>query len=462
MTAWVPPHDLNAEASVLGAMLLSKDAIADVVEIIQGPDLFYRPTHGHIFDAITTLWSAGEPVDVVTVADELNRVGLLTELGGHATLLDLQNECPATSNAASYAQIMADKAQLRRLIGAANGIVDAAYAGPVDPARVVDDAEAAVFAVAEGRQVDTTSALADLVPANLDRIEAALEAGDDVSGRTTGFVDLDRLTCGLQPSTLVIISARPAMGKTAMALNIAAASAAVDDLPVLFFTLEMSQLELSQRILCADARLDSAKVKTGRLESKEWDRLSRSVGRCAEWPVYIDDNPNTSVMDIRAKARRLKSRHGLGMVIVDYVQLMAGRSNAESRQVAVSEISRGLKVLARELEVPVVALAQLNRGLEARSDKRPMLSDLRESGSLEQDADVVFGLFRDEVYDEASPDKGVAEVIVLKHRNGPTGTVRVAFMPQFTLFADMARRPSPSGPPPRDERFDERRDLGDF
>jgi replicative DNA helicase len=329
-----------------------------------------------------------------------------------------------------------------------NEIAEMAYGMPDDVTKAVDDAEARMFDVAQRRVTNTTAAIRDLLPANLDRIEMLYDRGESITGLSTGYIDLDEKLAGLQPSALYVVGARPAMGKTAFALGMAANSAMKDGRPVLIFTLEMSQLELCQRLLCAEALVDAGRVKTGRLEEGEWNRISHAVGRLAEAPIYIDDNPHTSVMDIRAKARRLKSRQGdLGMVVVDYIQLMTGRSSAESRQVEVSEISRNLKILARELEAPVVALAQLNRALEQRQDKRPMLSDLRESGSLEQDADVVLFLYRDEVYDPDSPDKGVAEVIVAKHRNGPTGRTRLAFRGQYTRFDNMARS-SRNGPRP--------------
>ena len=711
--ARVPPNNLRAEESVLGAMLLSREAIAEVVEILE-PDHFYKPAHGHLYEAIMSLYSSGEPVDAVTVADELKRAGMLDEIGGPAVLLDFQATTPAISNAFHYAKIVEEHALLRRMISVSNEIAEMAYSIPEDVIQAVDDAEAKMFDVAQRRVTNTTAAIRDLLPANLDRIEMLYDRGEAITGMSSGYLDLDEKLAGLQPNALYVIGARPAMGKalaldtplatptgwttmgevqvddqvfdeagspctvtykspvfeghdcydvvfddgsvitadadhrwltwsagqarvritaelaaelsvrgvgrttghlipvtgaldcpeaelpvdpyevgrrlqtldpcylrasakqrlalvqgimdvagelvpggircrvtmddaafmhqfhelvlslgcraelrpveaapqgprawrvsftpvdpvfrsappaqvlavadpgagpaqwrtivevrrvpsvptqcitvdspshlylagremipthnTAFALGMACNSAMKDRKPVLIFTLEMSQLELSQRLLCSEALVDSGKVKTGRLEEAEWTRISHAVGRLAEAPIYIDDNPHTSIMDIRAKARRLKSREGdLGMVVIDYIQLMTGRSNAESRQVEVSEISRNLKILARELETPVVALAQLNRGLEQRTDKRPMLSDLRESGSLEQDADVVLFLYRDEVYDDASPDKGVAEVIVAKHRNGPTGRVRLAFRGQYTRFDNMARTSPPKG-----------------
>ncbi|MEZ5341136.1 MAG: replicative DNA helicase [Acidimicrobiales bacterium] len=445
----VPPSNLAAEEAVLGAMLLSREAIADVVEILD-VDNFYKPAHGHVFDAILSLYSAGEPVDAVTVADELKRADLLEVSGGPGILLDLQGNTPAISNAAHYARIVEEHALLRRMIAVSNEIAEMAYRVPEDVVQAVDDAESAMFEVAQRRVTNSTAEIKDLLSANLDRLETLYEKGDAVTGIQSGYNDLDELLAGLQPNALYVVGARPAMGKTAFALGMAANAAMRDNRPVLIFSLEMGQLELSQRILCSEALVDSTRIKTGKLQEADWNRISHAVGRLAEAPIFIDDNPNTSVMEIRAKARRLKSRNGdLGLIVVDYIQLMTGRSNAESRQVEVAEISRNLKILARELECPVVALAQLNRSLEQRADKRPMLSDLRESGSLEQDADVVMFLYRDEVYDNASPDKGMAEIIVAKHRNGPTGTVRMAFRGQYTRFDNMAR--SAAGGPPSGE-----------
>ncbi len=828
----VPPSNLRAEESVLGAMLLSREAIAEVVERLD-PDHFYKPAHGHLYDAVMGLYGGGQPVDVVTVAEELQRANLLDEVGGPSFLLELQAATPAISNAAHYATIVEEHALLRRLITVSNEIAEMAYGVPDDVIKAIDEAEARMFEVAQRRVTNTTAQIKDLLSANLDRLEMLYERGDAITGISSGYLDLDELLAGLQPNALYVVGARPAMGKaldldtpiptpggwttmgqirvgdqvfdeqglparvtykspvytdhdcyevefddgsiivadaehqwltwdqrawksfldrsrlvpkgppahpeysvdqshkrsgpavrttvqiaetlrvesyadrrlnhrvqlaepldlpdvelpiepylfgcwlgdgtsrkaeittmdaeivgafavggwklepashqsssratiykithpgdldrpatrgganqrewtarlrsllepgskyiparylrasrkqrlallqgimdtdgnvvrgqktcelglsnqrllhdarelvlslgykagpirhkrsnfetdvwrfaftapdpvfrlarkvetqqladdlnsttrwrrivdvrpvstrpvqcitvdspnhlylagremipthnTAFSLGMAANAAMKDQRPVLFFSLEMSQLELSQRILCSDALVDATRVKTGRIEEAEWNRISHSVGRLADAPIFIDDNPHTSVMEIRAKARRLKSRVGdLGMVVVDYIQLMSGRSNAESRQVEVSEISRGLKILARELEAPVVALAQLNRQLEQRVDKRPMLSDLRESGSLEQDADVVMFLYRDEVYDDQSPDRGVAEVIVAKHRNGPTGKVKLAFRGQYTRFDNMARSVSaappvsPGAPPPQE------------
>jgi len=385
----IPPHNLAAEESLLGAMLLSRDAVSSASMVCTAED-FYKPAHGHIFDALLTLHSQGEPADPVTVADELRRAGLLDAIGGPATLVSLQAGTPATSNAGSYAKIVEEHALLRRLIGVAGEIAEIGYALPEDVEAAIDRAEAMVFEVADRKVTDSTKVLSELLYRSLERIEALYDKGEDITGIPTGYLDIDEKLSGLQPSTLVIVGARPAMGKTAFALGMASHAAVSKRKPVLFFSLEMGHLEITQRLLCSEAMVDSSRLRNGRLLESDWPRITAATSRLGEAPMYIDDNPNVTVMEVRAKARRLKSRLGeLGLIVVDYLQLMTGRHNAESRQVEIAEMSRGLKILARELEVPVVALSQLSRNLEARGDKRPMLSDLRESGCLTGDARVL-------------------------------------------------------------------------
>jgi replicative DNA helicase len=708
----IPPHDLTAEESLLGAMMLEPEAIAAAASVLRAED-FYKPAHTHIFDAIHALYASGQPVDPVTVADELRRNGLLETVGGHQVLVDIMASTPATTNAGGYARIVEEHALLRRLIGVAGEVAEIGYSMPDDVDKALDRAESMVYEVNQRRVVDSTSKIEDLLGLNLDRLEQLYSRGDAITGIPTGYLDLDDLLSGLQPSNLVVVGARPSMGKalaldtplptptgwttmgdvrvgdqvfddqgqvctvtyvspiqlqrrcyevefddgsvlvadadhqwavtdaggsyehlqppeprvvttqqmrdegvrrrdggaswhvpvaqpldlpeadlptdpyvlggrladtghpdhglipglymraavkqrlalvdgvlethpgarhgngtvelcladlgllrqvrellcslgyapepirptaeerspesraagwrlswtgydevmplassaravrairpvasvpvrcitvdspsrmylagetmvpthnTSFGLGMAAHAALYANQPVLVFSLEMGSLELSQRLLCGEARIDSARVRNGRLNEDDWSRISQAIGRLASAPIWIDDNPNLTVMEIRAKARRLKSQvGGLGMVVVDYLQLMTGRSKAENRQVEVSEISRGLKILARELECPVVALSQLSRQLELRADKRPMLADLRESGSIEQDSDVVIFIYRDDVYNPDSPDRGQAEIIVSKHRNGPTGVTRLAFLEQYTRFANMAR-----------------------
>lgn len=435
----VSPHNLQAEENLLGAMLLARDAIAAASEVVRPAD-FYKPAHVHVYDAILGLYGSGEPVDPITVADELMRAGTLEAVGGPQALIGLQANAPAMSSVGRYAHIVEELALLRRMISAAGEIAELGYSMPDDVDKAVDSAEAMIFDLAQHRQSGTTATIAELLERTLDRLEQRYERGEAVTGTPTGFLDLDDLLGGLQPNALIVLGSRPAMGKTSAALNMASHAALVGRKPVLFFSLEMSQLEITQRLLCSEARVDATRVRSGKLNEQDWEKIGHTIGRLADAPIWIDDNPNVTVMEIRSKARKLKAQLGdLGMVVVDYVQLMSGRQRAENRQVEIAEISRGLKILAREIECPVVACAQLNRGLEQRADKRPMLSDLRESGSLEQDADVVMFLYRDEIYYKDSTEQGIAEVIVAKHRNGPTGVCRLAFLGQYTRFASMAR-----------------------
>ncbi|HTZ09933.1 MAG TPA: replicative DNA helicase, partial [Acidimicrobiales bacterium] len=436
----VPPHDLDAGESLLGAMLLSRDAIASAIECCVADD-FYKPAHGHVFAAIVGLYARGEPADPVTVADELRRASLLEAVGDASVLISLQVNTPSTANAAHYARIVEELALLRRLVGVAGEIAELGYSLPEDISAVVDRAETMVFEVAQRRVVDTMAPLRDLLAASLDHLENLYARGDTITGTPTGYTDLDEMLAGLQRSNLVVVGARPAMGKTSFALGIVTHAAVHARVPVLLFSLEMSHLELTQRMLCSEAAVDATRMRNGRLLESDWPKISGAIGRLGDAPIYIDDNPNLTVMDIRAKARRLKAREGLGLVVVDYLQLMSGhaKSRAENRQVEVSEISRGLKVLARELDIPVIALSQLSRNLEMRQDKRPVLADLRESGSIEQDADVVLFIYRDEIYNPDPTVRGKAEVIIAKHRNGPTGMTELAFVDRYTRFAGMGR-----------------------
>jgi replicative DNA helicase len=435
----IPPHNLEAEESLLGAMLLSRDAIAAAMEVCK-PDDFYKSSHGHIFDAITSLFSRGEPADWVTVTEELRRRELLESIGDPSVFVSLQANTPSIGNAEYYAKIVEELALLRRLVSVAGEINELGYSVPEDVSEVLDRAESLVFDVAQRRVVDSMTPLRDLLGQSLDHLEQLFSRGEAVTGLATGYTDLDDQLAGLQPSNLIVVGARPAMGKTAFALGMVAHAGVKMNKPVLLFSLEMSHLELTQRLLCSEARVDANRMRTGKLRDTDWPKIGNAISRMSEAPIFIDDNPNLTVMDIRARARRLKSREGLGLVVVDYLQLMTGRHGAENRQVEVSEISRGLKILARELEVPVVALSQLSRGLEMRQDKRPMLADLRESGSIEQDSDVVLFIYRDEIYNpDAAESQGTAEIIVAKHRNGPTGVTRLAFIGHHARFDNMAR-----------------------
>ena len=438
----IPPHNLEAEESLLGAMLLSRDAIVAAVEARVEANDFYKPAHGHIFDAVMGLYGQGEPADPVTVAEELRRADLLDFVGGRATLLSIQAGTPASANASHYARIVNELALLRRLIAVAGDITEMGYDVPDDVTETLDRAESLVFEVAERRVSDTMIGIHDALQDTLDNLESRYGDDSDLVGVPTGFHEVDRILYGLQRSNLVILAARPGMGKTSLALGMARNVATQTGRPVIFFSMEMGTLELTKRLLAMEGNVEASRLWTGKLREEDWTRVAHAVGRLGEAKLFIDDNPHCTVMEMRAKCRRMRARHGdLALVLVDYVQLMTPSTTRrmENRQVEVSEISRGLKILARELECPVVALSQLNRQVEYRQDKRPMLADLRESGGLEQDADVVAFIYRDDVYNPESDDRGKAEIIIAKHRNGPTGKAELAFRPDRAEFADMAR-----------------------
>ncbi|CAB4795474.1 unannotated protein [freshwater metagenome] len=437
----VPPHNLEAEESLIGAMMLSRDAITAAVEARVDESDFYKPAHAHIYNAVMALYSQGEPVDPVTIAEELRRADLLEALGGRQKLVSIQANTPASSNAGHYAGIVSELALLRRLITVAGEIAESAYSQPDDVTDTVDRAEARIFEIAEKRVAESMVRVFDSVSETIEQLSNMYEGPEGaVTGSPTGYTDLDELLLGFQNSTLLIVAARPGMGKTSFALGAAANVAIVTKRPVIFFSMEMGTVELTKRLLASEARVEARKLQTGRLNDADWTRLNTAMSHLGESPLYIDDNPHCTVMEMRAKARRIKARHGdLGLIVVDYLQLMSTPGRPESRQVEVADLSRGLKILARELDCPVVALAQLNRQLEYRQDKRPMLADLRESGSIEQDADVVMFIYRDESYNTETDQRGTAEIIVAKHRNGPTGNIRLAFLDHFTKFSNMAR-----------------------
>ena len=429
-----PPQDLIAEQGVLGGMLLSKDAIADVVEIIRDRD-FYRPAHELIYDAIVDLYGRGEPVDPVTVSAELTKRGDIARAGGAPYLHTLISSVPTAANAGYYAKIVRERAILRRLVEAGTKIVQLGYAseGEVDDA--VDQAQAEVYSVTERRANEDYVQLSTLLPAALDEIEK-ISQGVMGEGVKTGFKELDSLTNGLHPGNMIVLAARPAVGKSTLGLDIARyASIHKGDTSVIF-SLEMSRSEITMRMLSAEARVALNNIRAGTLNDEEWARLARRMGEISEAPLFIDDSPNLSLMEIRAKARRLKQRHDLKLIVIDYLQLMTSGKRVENRQQEVSEFSRQLKLLAKELNVPIIAISQLNRSPEQRSDKKPMLSDLRESGSIEQDADVAILLHRDDLYDNQNRS-GEADLIVAKHRNGPTRTITVSAQLHFARFVDM-------------------------
>ncbi|MEO3751727.1 replicative DNA helicase [Streptomyces sp. B6B3] len=434
----VPPQDLAAEQSVLGGMLLSKDAIADVVEVLRGPD-FYKPAHETIYAAILDLYAKGEPADPITTSAELTKRGELSKVGGPGYVHSLVNTVPTAANAEYYAEIVRDRAVLRRLVQAGTRITQMGYAADGDVDDIVDSAQAEVFAVTEQRTTEDYLPLGQIMEGALDEIEAISNRSGEMTGVPTGFTDLDSLTNGLHPGQMIVIAARPAMGKSTLALDFARACSIRHKLPSVIFSLEMGRNEIAMRLLSAEARVALHHMRSGSMTDEDWNRLARKMAEVNEAPLYIDDSPNLSMMEIRAKCRRLRQRNELQMIIIDYLQLMqTGASRRpESRQQEVSEMSRNLKLLAKELEVPVVALSQLNRGPEQRTDKKPMISDLRESGSIEQDADMVILLHREDAYEKESPRAGEADLIVAKHRNGPTATITVAFQGHYSRFVNM-------------------------
>ena len=437
----IPPQNLDAEQSVLGAMLESKEAIANVVEILNSED-FYKPAHSQIFEVILDLYGRGEPADAITVAEELGRRAQLEGIGGKPYIHGLLEAYPTAGSAGHYARIVEENAVLRRLIHAGNQVQEIGFALPEDVEEAVDEAEELVYKVGDRRLRADIHPIRGLLSENMEMIETLYERGEHVTGLGSGFPDLDEMTAGFQPSNLIIIAARPSMGKTSILGDFMLHSATRLNQPVIIFSLEMSRHEVVQRFLSSEARVDSQRMRRGSLQESDWTRLSTALGRLAEAPIFIDDSPNVTLMEMRAKCRRLKARHGLSLVIIDYLQLMQSPRKSENRQQEVSEISRSLKILARELEVPVICASQLNRSVEYRADKRPLLADLRESGSIEQDSDLVMFLYRDEVYNPDTEARGEAELIVAKHRNGPTGIVRLAFMNQYTKFASIAKGPT--------------------
>ncbi|MGZ8581579.1 MAG: replicative DNA helicase [Actinomycetota bacterium] len=435
----LPPQNLEAEASVLGAMLLSNEAVADVVEILE-PDDFYRSAHGRIYTALRGLFARGEPVDIVSAAVALERDGSLEEIGGRIYLADLANEVPTPASAAYYAEIVSKAALRRRLISAAADIMDRAYSSTDDAEEVADDAEQRIYEVARREDRDEMAVLRDLVDQAMLDLESIQTRESAYTGLPTGFIDIDNLTSGLQPGNLIVLAARPGIGKSSLAVNMAR-NIAVADNTVAIFSLEMSRWEIGMRLLCAEARVPWDRIRNKRVGPNDWQAVVQAAEVLHDAPLSIVDSGNTNIVDIRAKARRMRTgRKGLSLIIVDYLQLMGhpgmGGRRPDSRQQEIAEISRSLKMLAKELEIPVIAISQLNRNPEARADKRPQLSDLRESGAIEQDADIVMFIHRD----DADPEKKkLAELIVSKHRNGPTDNIPLGFEPSLTQFRNGAR-----------------------
>jgi replicative DNA helicase len=431
----MPPHNMEAEQSVLGCMLLDKESVATATDFLDSDD-FYADAHKEIFDSMVEIYDRGEPVDLVTVTEQLRQRGTLEAVGGVAYLSDLSMAVPSTANIKYYVDIVEEKAILRRLIAACNEIIKQSYEAREEIDLIIDHAEKSIFQITQRNTASDFEPIKTVLLDTYAKIEELSKNKGKIIGVPTGFHDFDQKTSGLQPSDFILVAGRPSMGKTSFVLNIAQYAAIRANVPVAIFSLEMSKDQLVQRMLSAEANVELQKIRTGDLSEEDWIKLVEAAGPLSQAPIYIDDTPGISVMEMRSKARRLKLEKGLGMIIIDYLQLMSGRGRAESRQQEISEISRSLKALARELGVPVVTLSQLSRAPEARTDHRPMLSDLRESGAIEQDADLVAFLYRDEYYNPDTEKKNIAEVIIAKQRNGPTGTVELVWLGQYTKFAN--------------------------
>ena len=466
----IPPHNIEAEQSLLGAMMLSKEAAASAIEIVNADD-FYRDSHRIVFKAILNLSSVSEPIDPITVGEELKRMGELDRLGGKPFIYDFVSSVPITANIKQYANIVSNYSTLRKLIDAATRIAVLGYEAPKDSRIAIDKAEQLIFEISRSRSKHAPTILKNLLVETMDYIES-LEQGRDFSGLPTGYIDFDRKTSGLQPSDLIIVAARPSMGKTSFALGMARNIGINEKKPVAIFSLEMSDIQLAQRMMCSEARIDVNSLKTGRLADDEWPRISNAIDRLSKSPIYVDDSSSLNIMELRAKARRLKSQHDIALLIIDYLQLMQSGFDAENRQQEISDITRSLKMLAKELNIPIVALSQLSRGVEMRQNKKPLLADLRESGAIEQDADLVVFIYREKVYhrsedgnsfneesddytrlpasrkkkyvemnveSEGNEPGDQAEIIIGKHRNGPTGVIKMWFLERYAKFVDLAR-----------------------
>ena len=436
----VPPHDLDAEQAVIGSMLTDKDAVMAAVEKLN-PDSFYREDNKLIFEAIINLYNASQPIDLITVKDELTSMGSFEKIGGFEYLAILPDKVPTTANVEKYIDIVEEKATLRKLIKTANEIIELGYNPGEDVEEIMAGAEKKIFDIIQHKNQKSYTPIKDVLVESFTKLEELYNQKSKITGVPTGFADLDNQTAGLHGSDLILLAARPAMGKTAFALNIAAHAAIRENVPVALFSLEMSKDQLVNRILCMEAMVDSNKVRTGKLEEDDWTKLAGVVGPISDSGIYIDDTPGISIMEIRTKCRKLKMEKDIGLIVIDYIQLIQGSGNRKngSREQEIAEISRSLKILAKELNVPVIALSQLSRAVEQRPDHRPMLSDLRESGSIEQDADIVMFLYRDDYYNQDSEEKDISEVIIAKHRGGSTGTVKLLWMGNYTKFVNLAR-----------------------
>ncbi|MEG1929818.1 MAG: replicative DNA helicase [Anaerovorax sp.] len=439
MNERIPPHNDDAEKSVLGSIILDKDALYEVLEILQ-PEDFYSEMHKEIFATIVEIHRKSVPVDILTVSEELKKKKSLDMVGGRAYIAALSTMVPSTSNAAQYAKIVSEKAVLRRLIASASDIIEKGYQEKMDPEGVLDYAEQSIFQIAQTRQTRDYQNIKDVLWKNINRLDELSKMEGQLTGVTTGFIDLDNKTAGLQKSDLIMIAARPSMGKTAFALNIAQHAAIKGNASVLIFSLEMAAEQLGQRLLSMESRVEMQKLRVGNIERKDWDQINVALDALSKANINIDDTPGITMMEIKNKCRRLKAEQGLDMVVIDYLQLMSFEGKSESRQQEITAISRFLKQLAREMDCPVVVLSQLSRAPEQRADHRPILSDLRESGSIEQDADIVMFLYRDEYYNPESTDKpNICEINIAKQRGGETGTVELTWLGKYTRFADKSR-----------------------
>ncbi len=435
----VPPHDIEAEQAVIGSMLTDRDAVMAAVEKLRESS-FYREDNKAIFGAILNLYNKSEPVDLITVKDELTSMGFFDKIGGMEYLALLPDKVPTTANVEKYITIVQEKEILRNLIKTANEIIDLGYSPTEDVEDIMNNAEKKIFDIIQNKNTSSYTPIKDVLVENFTKLEELYNQKKRITGVPTGFSDLDYITAGLHGSDLILVAARPAMGKSAFALNIATHAALKAKIPVAVFNLEMSKEQLVDRIICSEAMVDNNKVRTGKLEEDDWSKLAGVVGPLSESNIFIDDTPGISVMEIRTRCRKLKMEKDIGLIIIDYLQLVQGSNKRNaSREQEIAEISRSLKILAKELDVPVIALSQLSRAVEQRTDHRPMLSDLRESGSIEQDADIVMFLYRDDYYNKDSDEKDISEVIIAKHRSGSTGTVKLLWMGNYTKFVNLAK-----------------------
>lgn len=434
----VPPHDIEAEQAVIGSMLTDQEAVYAAIERLK-PEDFYREDNKQIYTAILNIYNKAEPIDIITLKAELSSMGKLDAVGGLEYIVELPEKVPTTANVDRYIKIVEEKSLLRNLIRAANEILSSGYAQEDDVENIVDHAEKKIFDVMQKKSQKGYTTIKDVLVESFTKLEELYNQKEHITGVPTGFAELDKKTAGLHGSELILIAARPAMGKSAFALNIGSYAATRANVPVAIFSLEMSKEQVGNRILCSEALVDSNNVRTGELNDEELGKLAETSGELSQAPIYIDDTPGISVMEIRAKCRKLKLEKNIGLVIIDYLQLIQGSGKTSSREQEIAEISRSLKILAKEIEVPVIALSQLSRAVEARPDHRPMLSDLRESGSIEQDADIVMFLYRDDYYNEDSEKKNIAEVIIAKQRAGSTGTIELAWLGKYTKFANLEK-----------------------